>query len=79
MFLVGQVSGLVKNCNFLIFSDTINIINVKLCMMVLHIELNLFMPLSVTLIIFQAHSSVKQFQLKILGCYPLKLKGCRIV
>ena len=38
MFLVGQVSGLVENFNIGIFSDTINVINIKLSMMVLHIE-----------------------------------------
>ena len=45
MFLVGQVSGLVENFNIGIFSDTINGINVKLCMMVLNIELHLFKKL----------------------------------
>ena len=35
MFLVGQVSGLVENFNIGIFSDTINVINVQLCIMVL--------------------------------------------
>ena len=34
MFLVSLVSGLVENFNIGIFSDTINVINVKLCMMV---------------------------------------------
>ena len=45
MFLAGQVSGLVENLNIWIFSDTINVINVKLCMMVLHIDLYLFITL----------------------------------
>ena len=31
MSLVGQVSGLVKSFNLGIFSDTINVINVQLC------------------------------------------------
>ena len=61
MFLVGQVSGLVKNFNIEIFSDTRNVINVKLCLLILHIELYLFITLSVTLTLFQDHSSVKQF------------------
>ena len=46
-----------------IFSDTINVMNaikVKLCTLVLHIELYLFITLSVTLVPFQGHSSVKQ-------------------
>ena len=43
------------------FSDTLNVIDVKLCMMVLLIEHYLFLPLSVTLTIFQGHRSVKQF------------------
>ena len=36
-----------------IYSDTIHVMNVKLCMMVLLIEFNLFMPFSATLTIFQ--------------------------
>ena len=60
MILVGQVSGLVKNFNIGIFSDTINVINVKLCVMVLLMELDLFIPLPETLTIFQDHRSVKQ-------------------
>ena len=50
-----------KNFNVVIFSDTINMTYVKLCMKVVLTELYLFMPLSVTLIVFQDHSSVKQF------------------
>ena len=61
MFLVGQVSGLVKNFHTGIFSDTINVINVKLCMMVLHIEHYLFITRSMTLTLFHSHSSVEQF------------------
>ena len=52
MFFVGQVSGLVKNFNFEIYSDTIILINVKLCITVLLIEPYLFILLSVTLTIF---------------------------
>ena len=44
MFFIGQVSGLVGNFNIGIYSDTINVINVKLCMMVLLTELYLFIP-----------------------------------
>ena len=40
MFFVSQVSGLVESFDTGIFSDTINVINVKLCMMVLFIELS---------------------------------------
>ena len=50
-----------QNFNVAIVSDTKYVINVKLCMMVLLTEHYLFIPLSVTLIIFQGHSSVKQF------------------
>ena len=39
MFLVGQVSRLVENINIGIFSDTINVMNVKFCITVLRIEL----------------------------------------
>ena len=54
----GWVSICGKNFKILIFSDTVNVINVKLCMMVLLIELYLFIPLSVTLTIFQGHRYV---------------------
>ena len=53
--------GLFKTFSFRIYSDTITVINVKLCMMVLLIELYLFGPLSMTVTIFQGHSNVKQF------------------
>ena len=55
MILVGQVSDLDENFNVGVFRD-INVINVKLCMMVLHIELYLFMLFSVTFALFQNNS-----------------------
>ena len=61
MFFEGQVSGLVENSNNGIYSDTTNVINVKLCMMVLLTELYLFIPLSVALTISQGHGNVEQF------------------
>ena len=61
MFFIGQVFGLVENFNIGTYSDTINVINVKLCMMVLLIELYLFISLSVTLTILHGHSNVKLF------------------
>ena len=68
LFSVGEMSGLVENFNTGIFSDTIDVINVKLCMMALHIELYLFGTFLVTFTLFQGHSSVKQFNRK---CYVL--------
>ena len=50
-----------KTFRFAIFSDTVNMINVKLCMMVVLIDLYSFIPLSGTLSLFLGHSSVKQF------------------
>ena len=47
-------------------------INVKLCMMTVLIEFYPFIPLSVALIAFQGHSSVKQSKLKILCSYPIE-------
>ena len=79
MFLVCQVSGLVENFNTGIFSDTINVINVKLCMMVVLNKLYPFIRFSVTLIVFQNHSSVKQYSLKIVCSYLIKVKLCRVV
>ena len=46
-----------KNFNVAIFSDTTNVINAKLCMMVLLTELYPFIQFPVAL----NHSSVKQF------------------
>ena len=46
-----------KNFNVVIFLDTIHVINDRLWMMVLLTELYLFIPFSVTLTIFQGHSS----------------------
>ena len=60
MVLIGEVSGLVKNFNIGIYSDTMNMINIKLCKMVVLTELYPLIPLSVTLIVFQGHSGVKQ-------------------
>ena len=59
--LADQVSVCGKNFNVAIFSDTINVVNVKLCMMVILIEIYLFILHLVTLIVSQDHSSVKQF------------------
>ena len=51
----------------LIFSDTTNVINVQLCMMVLLTELYPSMPLSVTLCIFQGHSVSNDFKWNFVG------------
>ena len=48
MFLIGEVSGLVENFNIGIFSGTLNVINVNLCMVALFMELYLFILLLVT-------------------------------
>ena len=54
-----------QNFNVAIFSESINVIKVKLCMMpmvhVLHVNLKIYVLilLSVTMTIFQGHSSVK--------------------
>ena len=64
LFLVNQVSGLVENLNTGIFSDSMNVINLELCTMVLLIELHLFTPLSLTVTIFQGHRNVKLLELK---------------
>ena len=70
----GQVSVCGKKFNITIFSDPVNMIpKVKLCVMVELIELFPFIPLSVTLIVCQGHSSVKQFVLKNVCSYLVKL------
>ena len=53
-----------QNFNVVIFLDTIKMINVKLCMMLVHFKLYLRIPLSVTLIVSQSHSNTKQFNWK---------------
>ena len=50
-----------KNLNVVILSDATNMINVKLSVMVALIGLYPFIPLPVTLIVFQGQCSVKQF------------------
>ena len=74
----GQVSVCGKNFNVAIFWDTIDIINVKLCMVVAFIEVYPFASFSVTLIAFQGHSSIKQLLLKSVCSYLIKLKLCMI-
>ena len=58
---VGQLSVHGKNFNIAICLDTINMINVKLCMMVVLTELYLFIALSVTLIVFQVTAVSNSF------------------
>ena len=49
------ISSWLKNFNIVILSDTMNVLNVKLCIMILFFELYWFIPLTVTLTIFQVH------------------------
>ena len=49
-----------KNSNVAVFLDAINVINVRLCMKGLLNKLYLFVPLSVTMTMFQGCSSIKQ-------------------
>ena len=57
-------AGRGQTINIAIFlSETVNEISVRLCIMVLLIELFVLKALSVTLTIFQGQSTVKQFQL----------------
>ena len=56
-----MVPALAKNFDTGIYSDSINVINVKIYFIVLLIEFYLFIWLSVTLTIFQGHSNVEQF------------------
>ena len=58
--LASWLSACGKNFNVVIFSDTLIMINVKLCMTVGPIELSPALSLSVTLIVFQGHSSVTE-------------------
>ena len=53
----GLLSACGKNFNVAIFSDTVNVINVKLCMLVELIELYQLIAFAVTLIVFQSHLS----------------------
>ena len=58
--LAGWLCGLAKTFNIVIFSDTINVINVKLCMMVLLTHLAL--PLRTTSIDFDHVSTSQECQ-----------------
>ena len=60
-----------QNFNIVIFSDTMNMMNVKLCMMVVLTELYPFTLLSMTLIVLQGHNSLTQFQ-----CDGVEWKEC---
>ena len=60
MVWVSPVLGLVEKVNVGIFLDAIGVINVKVCKMVLLIELYLFILPSLTLTLFQGCSSIKQ-------------------
>ena len=73
---IVDVSGRDKNLNVGIFSDTMNVVSMKLYMMVLSINHYPFIPLSVTLNIFQGHSSVKQVRQNF---YPIQLRLCRMI
>ena len=77
--MASQLSVRGKNFNIAIFLDAVNVINVKLCMIVLLFELYLFISLSVSLSIFQSCCSVRQFLLKFLCSYLIKSKLCMIV
>ena len=77
--MISQLSVYGKNFNVVIFLDTLTMNNVKLCVMVVLTKLYPFIPLSVTLIIFPGHRSVKQFKLYILCSYLLKFKLCMLV
>ena len=59
-----------------IFSDTTDVVNIKLCIMVVLIEVYPFIPLSVTLIVFQRHRASDSFNWKF---KLVKLKLCTIV
>ena len=80
--LAGRLGGQRSECLHVV--KTFNIFlkcskyDVKLCMMVALVELCPIMPLSVTLIVFQGHSSVNQFQLRILCSHLAELKLCAI-
>ena len=52
---------LCENFNIEIYSDAMNVINVRLCMMVLLIELYPDIPLSVTLIVFRVRAVSNSF------------------
>ena len=61
MFLISQVSWLVEKLEPGFFSDTINVIDVKLCMVVLLIGHYLLTPFSGFLSIVQGYSCIRWF------------------
>ena len=79
MFFISQVSGFVKNFNTVIYSDTINVITVTLCIMVLLSELYLFISLSSDLDHISRSQQCQSVLTEKLFSYSVKLKLCRIV
>ena len=68
--LAGRPSvHMCQNINLAIFAVTVNVINVDFCIIVVLIELCLFVPQSVTFILFQGHNSVRQFLTRMKNVY----------
>ena len=64
-----------KNFNVKIFLHTITLMNVKLCIVVLLIEPYLFISPTVTLTIYQGHSSFKQFETERQDSFDILIKS----
>ena len=79
MFLVGQVSGLVKNFNIGIFSDITNVINVKLCMMYCLLSFTCLLHFRWLWHYFKITAVSESFNRNFFCSHPIKLKLCRIV
>ena len=62
--LLAKCLYVLTNFNIAIFLDTLNVINVKLCLMVELIELYPFIPFLVTLIVSQGHRALNSFEWK---------------
>ena len=78
-WLASQVSICGKTFNIVIFLDTINILNVKLCIMVVFIELYQFIPLAGGHYCISSSQQCQTVLTENLYSYPIKFKLCVMV
>ena len=70
MCFVGQASGLFEKFSIWIYADTINVINVKLCMVLLLIKLYMLYYFKLHWPYYKVTAMFNSFKLKILCPYP---------
>lgn len=71
VFVMTSVGLGMAKTDIVILLDTMNVLNVKLCMITILTELYLYVPLLVTFTTFQGHNSIRHFQNICLDCLHL--------